>query len=311
VVSMLPRSYDTTVQAPAVAPVYRSSPIKSGATRRRRTQAEMAALRDALYAIAADEHPTTDRHIFYVAVAHALVAKTEQDYKNVVCRLVLQMRRSGRLPHEWIANLTRWMRKPRTYLSLPVMLSLTAQTYRRALWAEQPHYVEVWCEKDAIAGILYDATNLYDVPLMVARGFTSESFLFNSAQALQVQQKPAYIYYFGDLDPSGVLIAEKIEAGLGRLAPTTEIHFERVAVTTEQVHAWALPTRPTKESSHSRRGFAGKSVEIDAVSPRVLRQLAEECIARHLDPAILAETEAAEESERNILANMAAAWSES
>jgi hypothetical protein len=29
-----------------------------------------------------------------------------------------------------------------------------------------PVYVEVWCEKDALAGVLLEETEVYDVPLM-------------------------------------------------------------------------------------------------------------------------------------------------
>jgi hypothetical protein len=219
------------------------------------------------------------------------------------------MRRSGQLPHAWIADHTRWMRKGDTYDSLKTMLQLTAQTYRRAVWANQPHYVEIWCEKDAVAGILLEETEVYDVPLMVARGFSSESFLFNSAEALKATKKPCYIYYFGDWDPSGVLIAQKVEDGLRRLAPSIEIHFERTTVTPEQIATWQLPTRPTKESSHSRQ-FTGDSVEIDAISPSVLRSLVRECLNQHLDTEALRGTIVAEKSEREILQQWAKSFTD-
>ena len=64
-----------------------------------------------------------------------------------------------------------------------------------------PSYVEVWCEKDALAGVLMTETEVYDVPLMVARGYSSISFLHPAAQAIKAKKKPAYIYHFGDLDP--------------------------------------------------------------------------------------------------------------
>ena len=38
-------------------------------------------------------------------------------------------------------------------------LKRTLETYRRDLWATQPHYVEVWAEKDAIAGMIDDVTD--------------------------------------------------------------------------------------------------------------------------------------------------------
>lgn len=299
----------SSAAAPAGA-VNGTSPIKLVPRRARRTRQEMAALHDGLYQIVADEHPTTDRHAFYVAVARGLIQKTEQEYKNAVCRLILEMRRNGRLPHAWIADHTRWMRKPTTYVSLNAMLAYTAQTYRRALWADQGTYCEVWCEKDSVGGILYDATEEFDVPLMVARGFSSESFLFDAAEAIKDAAKPAHIYYFGDWDPSGLLIAEKIQQGLRRLAPGAEIHFQRVAVTREQISQLQLPTRPTKASSHSKRGFAGDSVELDALPSALLRSLARQCIAQHIDQEQLAELELAEESERTILQRIAAAVGE-
>src|SRR5262249_50961498 len=76
--------------------------------------------------------------------------------------------------------------------------------YRRDLWAAMPVYVEVWCEKDALAGVLMEETETYDVPLMVARGYASLSFLHSAAMAISAKDKPAYIYHFGDYDPSGV-----------------------------------------------------------------------------------------------------------
>ena len=104
-----------------------------------------------------------------------------------------------------------------------------------------PVYVEIWCEKDALAGVLLEETKVYDVPLMVARGYSSLSFLHNAAMAIKERGKPAYIYHFGDLDASGVDAARDIEAKLRRYAPDAEIHFERPAVTREQVEEWSLP----------------------------------------------------------------------
>ena len=79
-----------------------------------------------------------------------------------------------------------------------------------------PVYVEVWVEKDALSGVLFEETEVYDVPLMTARGYSSLSFLHSAAEAIQDKGKPAYIYHFGDLDPSGVDAARDIETKLRR-----------------------------------------------------------------------------------------------
>ena len=128
-----------------------------------------------------------------------------------------------------------------------------------------PVYVEVWCEKDALAGVLLEETRTYDVPLMVARGYSSISFLHSAAEAIQDKGKPAYIFHFGDLDPSGVDAARDIEQKLKRYAPSADIHFERPAVTREQVEQWNLPSRPTKATDTRAKKFAGTSVELDAI----------------------------------------------
>ena len=60
--------------------------------------------------------------------------------------------------------------------------------------------------------------------------------------------KPCYVYYLADYDPSGQDAARNTKARLRELAPYAEIHFEMLAVLPSQIDAWNLPTRPTKTS---------------------------------------------------------------
>jgi hypothetical protein len=129
------------------------------------------------------------------------------------------MRRSGALPYEWLADSTRWMRKPCTFGGIEEALKDCARHYRKALWRGAKTYVELWLKKDALSGVIYPITDLYDVPLMVARGYASLSFLHSAAEAINKLEVPAYIYHLGDFDPSGVNAAQKIEETLRELAP--------------------------------------------------------------------------------------------
>ena len=81
----------------------------------------------------AAQHPMTVRQVFYQLVTREVIAKTEGEYKTTVIRLLTEMRLAQEIPFSWIADSTRWMRKPNTYDSLKDMLDLTAQTYRRAV----------------------------------------------------------------------------------------------------------------------------------------------------------------------------------
>src|SRR5262249_38514947 len=164
---------------------------------------------------------------------------------------------------------------------------------------DQDAYVEIWCEKDALAGVIVEETTPYQVPLMVTRGFSSESYLYECAETIKASGKPAYFYYFGDHDPSGVLIDPAGRRGLERSAPDADITFQRVAVTAAQIAELDLPTRPTKrgENPHAK-GFVGDSVELDAIPPATLRAMVRECIECHLDPHQLEITWLAEANER-------------
>ena len=272
--------------------------------RRRRTPAEMDHIRHRLTEIVERDAPTTCRSVFYQAVTEGLIEKTERQYKGTVVRLLGQLRREGAILFRSITDGTRLRRKPLTHDSLEDALWYTKQTYRRALWADQDAYVEVWSEKDAIAGVLHRVTHQWDVPLLVCKGYPSLTYLHSAAEEIDAQGKPAYLYYFGDHDPSGIDISRRVEEELRNFAPDAEIYFERIAVTPEQIETLGLPTRPTKQSDSRAKGFEGESVEVDAIPTAELRKLVERCIAQHVDSDVLDTTLRIEEAERETLANL-------
>ncbi|MGB7097522.1 MAG: hypothetical protein WBD95_01975 [Xanthobacteraceae bacterium] len=285
------------------APLYQASPLK----RVRSTKSEVERRRQALHAIVAAMKPMTVRQVFYQATIHGLVEKNEAGYVKVQTQLV-QMRHSGMLPYAWLVDNTRWQRKPRTFSNVKEALFETARLYRKSLWDQSDAYVEIWLEKDALAGSILPITTLYDVPLMVARGYASLSFLHSAAEYIGTIEVPTYIYHLGDFDPSGVNAGERIEATLRKLAPGADIHFERLAVTVGQIEEWRLPTRPTKATDSRARGFGDISVEMDAIEPGRLRTIVEDAIQAHLPPHQYQVLMAAEESEKRLingLVNMA------
>ena len=250
-----------------MAKAYATSRIK----RARASAAEMEERRNALYAIVEEIQPASVRQVFYQAVVRGLIEKTEAAYEKVQ-RAIVALRREGDMPYGWIVDGTRWMRKPTTFNSLDEALRHTASTYRKALWADLPDYVEVWIEKDALAGAVLPVTSEFDVPLMVARGFASLSFLASAAEYMDDLDKQVFVYQLGDHDPSGVAAAASIENTLRELAPSADITFERLAVTPAQIERLSLPLRPTKRSDSRAAKFTAEfgagSVELDADPPR-------------------------------------------
>jgi len=53
-------------------------------------------------------------------------------------RLLGEMREAGEIPFEWIADNTRWMRKPSAFTGIEACLNSCANSYRRDLWSAMP-----------------------------------------------------------------------------------------------------------------------------------------------------------------------------
>jgi hypothetical protein len=194
---------------------YRACP-----TRRRRTKADIATIRGAILAVIDDDPPMTVRQVFYQLVTRGVIEKTEEQYQGTVIRLMTDMRLDGSLPYDWVVDESRRVRITRTYDSIEDALEKTAKFYRRSALAQSDDYLEIWVEKDALAGAMWDVTSEYDVPLMVSRGMPSITFLHGSAQEIYraaQQSKQTFIYQFGDHDPSGVLIPQTIERRLDEM----------------------------------------------------------------------------------------------
>ena len=274
--------------------------------RRRRTKQEIEGFKAVIYAVCQEQQPMTVRQMFYqLASVHQVIGKTEADYKATGTWLT-KMRLEGELPFHWLADNTRWVRRPDSYGSLSDLLAESAKTYRRALWSESSEYVEVWLEKDALSGVIYDVTSKYDAPLMVTRGYPSVSFLHSAAKKIAAESRPTTIYYFGDYDPTGVDISRNCEARLREFAPDAELSFERVAVNEWQIDRWKLPTRPTKASDKRSTRFADtRSVELDAIPPDRLRSIVRHCLRLHISDEQIEALRQTEELERQTLFHLA------
>jgi hypothetical protein len=274
----------------------------------RRTKADIASIRDAIVEVIDDDPPMTVRQVFYQLVGRGVVEKTEAQYQGTVIRLMTEMRLDGSLPYSSVVDETRRVRVTRTYDSIKHAIEQTAKFYRRSALEQSDDYVEIWVEKDALAGVMWDVTSDYDVPLMVSRGMPSITFLHGSALAIRAaaqRGKDAYIYQFGDHDPSGVLIPRSLERRLNEMCEKLDCPppiVQRRALTEKQIQQHRLPTRPTKrDGNRHAHDFEGDSVELDALPPRVLRSMVRDVIERHISPQATETLRAAEDSERELL----------
>ncbi|MGO9849193.1 MAG: hypothetical protein ACLPKT_22105 [Methylocella sp.] len=284
--------------------IYRACPIK----RPRRTGDDIIAIKNAIKEVLEGDHPQTVRQVFYQLVTRDVIEKSEKEYQQVVIRLLTEMRLSGEVSFAWIIDSSRTTHETQTFDSIADAVADTARFYRRSALRESDAYVEIWVEKEALAGIIWDVAGDYDVPVVVSKGMPSLTQLHGSFQNVYRAAdagKGCFIYQFGDHDPTGALIPKVIESRMQWFCERTDCTMptvERYALTKEQIEQYDLPTRPTKRFGNSHAAsFEGESVELDALPSNVLRELVSDCIEQHIsshDVTILRE---AEESERELL----------
>ena len=263
----------------------------------RSTKADMAVRYDAIMDFTKAQQPVTVRQVYYNLAAKSLVPKNNNGYQQVA-RACQFLRRSERMPWEWVVDNSRWIRKPTTHNSIQDALLETARVYRRALWYSQSCRCEIWVEKDALAGIFYDITHKWDVPLMVSSGFSSDTFLWEAAMAHRgaIKETPTWVFLFSDYDAAGFTIYEKIKDGFQYHAPGACINVVRAGLTKEQVENEGLLTRAVKPNDR-KAGF-DYCCDLDAVEPNKLRDWVDQSIRSVVDVSEVERLEAIEQAER-------------
>jgi hypothetical protein len=136
----------------------------------RRTDAEVRALDTALYEITHQSRPATVRQVFYRAVVLGMVPKCETHGYRPVQRRLLALREKRAIPYDWITDSARIVRGYARYGGLKEYAQEIALRYWRDYWRESDVQVEVWIEKDALAGVVFPTVvEEYGLDLYVTR----------------------------------------------------------------------------------------------------------------------------------------------
>jgi hypothetical protein len=180
------------------------------------------------------------------------------------------------------------------------------RSYRKDKWQNQPKYLEIWTEKDALRNVLTEITYKYDVSLMVARGQLSRTAVYEASERYRIKNmdKECYLYYCGDFDPSGLSIFDSIKKRLQGF--NAVVNFERIALTQKQIERYQLPSDPAKQSDPNYNKFvdlygSDMVVELDSLPPDVLRGIIEGCILQNIDEGHLVQVLRKEKSDKDRL----------
>lgn len=264
--------------------------------------AKTLALIDTARAILAEHRPMTVRQVYYQLVSRQVIDNTRAQYQAVSNALV-DARKDGTIPWEWIEDR---LRRPRTvgmWDGLADFAETAKRAYRRDVWATQPGYVEVWLEKDALSGVFERVLNGYGVTLNVGRGYDGWDSIRNASERY-LSYGDVTVLYFGDFDPSGEDMARSLRERLGFFDCLPEI--PKCALTMADVTRYNLPPDFTKATDSRQAAFVEKwgdvSVELDALPVDVLRTRLIEEVEQRMDLQALAELKDEEAEERRRLA---------
>jgi len=255
------------------------------------------------YQVLAVTHPMTVRQVYYQLVSRQVIENNVSRYK-AVSELLVNARKDGTIPWEWIEDRLRRPRPVAMWDDLADFAEAARRSYRRDVWATQSAHVEAWLEKDALSGIFEDVLRTYGVTLNVGRGFDGWDSIHNAANRYGDGAETT-VLYFGDFDPSGEDMVRSLRERLSFFGARPEI--VKCALTFDDIAQHNLPPDLAKATDTRRAKFVAKygdvSVELDALPIDVLRaRLITEVEAR-MDLDALAIARAQEERDRIRLTN--------
>lgn len=249
-------------------------------------------------------HPMTVRQVYYQLVSRQVVENRRSQYQAVSNALV-DARKSGEIPWNWIEDRLRRPRRVPMWDDLADFGVTVLRSYRRDVWRTQTRYLEVWLEKDALSGIFEDVLERYGVTLNVGRGYDGWDSIRNAAERYR-DADGVTVLYFGDFDPSGEDMVRSLGKRLAFFETSPEI--VKCALTPEDVERYNLPPDCTKKTDSRRAKFIAKygdrCVELDALPLTVLRERITTEVEARMDLGALQEVRRQEKSECQRLATV-------
>lgn len=236
---------------------------------------------------AADGYDLTLRQLYYQFVSRDWIPNTEKSYKSLG-NLISDARLAGLLDWDIMVDRTRELRSISHWTGPGDIVRACAQQFRLDTRADQPNYIEVWVEKEALAGIVLQACDDLDVHALICRGYVSQSAMWQAARRLgyRKHRDRRIIVYLGDHDPSGIDMTRDIQ---DRIAETfgTDVEVDRIALTMEQIEEYQCPPNPAKVTDSRFQAYCDEygdeSWELDALEPRVLSSLIKDAVMGHTD----------------------------
>lgn len=227
----------------------------------------------------------TLRQLYYQLVSKDIILNNKSEY-NKLSDLLTHARYCGVIDWDAFEDRVRIPDIPLTFKDVNHLLDVAKKNYQLDRWNDQEYYIELWTEKDALSSVITPITNMYQIPFIVNRGYTSACSVYESSKRfIKHVGKTGVLLYLGDHDPSGLDMDRDIKARLKELG--VDVNVIRIGLTEEQIKQYNLPENYAKTSDPRGKWYIEKfgphSWEVDALRPDVLQELIKQNILSFLD----------------------------
>lgn len=241
----------------------------------------------------------TLRQLYYQLVTKNIILNKDTEYKKLG-RLLKEGRMAGIVDWSAIEDRVRQPYVPYWVTGVENAIKDTIRQYRLDRMKTQDVYIEVWVEKDALSGVLKRITEKYHIKLMVNRGYSSASAMYDSYKRFIKQLrkgKEVYILYLGDHDPSGLDMIRDINDRIKEMLQKdvdfegddyiSDFNVNQIGLNMEQIKMFNPPPNPAKIKDPRAKWYIQQygpvSWEVDALNPKTLNKLLEDSILELID----------------------------
>lgn len=154
----------------------------------------------------AQGYTLTLRQLYYQLVSRDVVPNKVAEYAKL-STLLKEGRMGGIVDWDAIEDRLRKPSSPASWANPQSIMRSVISQYALPRQEGQNVYLEVWVEKDALSGVLKRVTERFHVPILVNRGYSSASAMFDSYERFIKafeRGQTVVLLYLGDYDPSGI-----------------------------------------------------------------------------------------------------------
>lgn len=262
----------------------------------------------------------TLRQLYYQLVSRDVIPNKQAEYSKLSI-LLKEGRMGGIVDWDAIEDRLRQIYVPASWDSPKDILDVVVKQFKLPRQEGQKIYLEVWVEKDALSGVLKRITSKYHVPILVNRGYSSASAMYDAFMRFvsdgAYKNKEVKILYLGDFDPSGLDMIRDVYDRItefqfgyndGYDVDNMKFSVEHLALTSNQIKQFNPPPNPAKLTDPRAKDFVrqygGTSWEVDALNPETLNALLETAILANIDENMYKKIVKREEVERKKLAEL-------